>query len=1405
MGKQANYVIIGNGIAGITAAEILRAEDATCSLTIIADDPFPAYYRPALKDYLGGKLPEERLWARPSTFYRDQRIRFLPGRVIGLNGALHTIHLQNGQQISYDKLLLANGARPRTLRCPGMNLAGVSTLRTVADYQQILRRLPEVQRIVVYGSGTLALESAETLNHSGYQVTHIMRGHTLWSEVLDTTASDLVLHEEQRDGIEVRTGEEIIEILGENGQVLKVVTTSGARIPCELVLIAIGIEPLIDFIRASGITCGRGVKVDNGMRTNIADIYAAGDVIETTDELTGRTRVLGQWFPAIQQAQIAAYNMLGKFPPGHPFYPGTRHEARSAYQHYYNATFLYGLDFVSIGLTTAPNQQYQEILAEPQPRNYRKVILYNGIIVGALLLGNRKNALAFKRAIDHRVNLSSVAHRLFADDFDLNSWLDERQVPPAILNVHKEGVPELSSSSKLRTFEAPTLFTEAVSLKDLTGNADAFLVPIPHPKVQVSLQEIQLPASQQPFTLGRQAGVNLLIDHSSVSRLHAQIACVDGEYLLRDLGSRNGTFVNGKQPGSGTEHPLRHHDRVRFGDVQFRLELRPREIKHAALAHDLTDNDFSHIQETELHTSVTRIVPNSVLRSMPETPALVLVGKDTQPEIVPLEQNRRYTLGRDRDNSIVLKDPSASRKHAELFSAPDGFYIRDLGSRYGVFVNKVKIQNAFHLNHGDRVVLGNMLVYFSYPQMQRASGVYKTAAQNGATTRVLELAKTTQALGTSGKLTSATTQQNTVAGLSHRKAIQGLNEERTRFEIDMCIGCDRCMDACPVPMSSLVTIADLNMATVTTNVSPNVARFTHECIMCGSCVPVCPVDNHRDLLMLTLKQRLGVSWNNPPQDLSNITKGLPTGWTLPLVLGCMREQSFLGDANQVPDNYLLHIAASSSLHVFMPGDILIREGTYGRDLYLLLGGRLELFATDANDKEILVGILQRGEHVGEDGMLTGLPYKTTARAQANSLVLRIPEQVMQRLMELVPGVRAHFETYNQARSLKSILRRLYLFQGVADSDLDWLIRQTLVKEYDRSTRLFAEDDQGGRPARETLHIILEGFVKVSRRTLEGTGQHKSNERIIAYRQGGDYFAGGLDLLGDEQAVTVTTINRCRVAEVPRNAIQMLFQRYTEMQERFTERLHEYVETAVSAQGFTRISGPLQHFASTVQLADPHVQEGLHSLVSDGVVEGTEVLVIDLDKCIHCNECEEACERRHGHSRMNRKGMVVGNISIATACRQCQDPVCMLCTRAGIARHPNGEVYITESCIGCGICAERCPYGAISIVNVEDDAPARSSWQRFSEFFTKGSGREQARKTLPVLSATGGKYAAPGPLESTTRGGYEELRKKIAIKCDLCAGYSDQACVQACPMGAAVRVQPVKFFGSTEEILRKRLN
>jgi Fe-S-cluster-containing hydrogenase component 2 len=297
--------------------------------------------------------------------------------------------------------------------------------------------------------------------------------------------------------------------------------------------------------------------------------------------------------------------------------------------------------------------------------------------------------------------------------------------------------------------------------------------------------------------------------------------------------------------------------------------------------------------------------------------------------------------------------------------------------------------------------------------------------------------------------------------------------------------------------------------------------------------------------------------------------------------------------------------------------------------------------------------------------------------------------------------------------------------------------------------LFAEDAQRGQqPARETLHILLEGFVKVARHTTAGTRQHKTDERIIAYRQGGDYFAGGLDLLGDGRAVTATTITRARVAEVPRYSLLALFQRYPEVQQRFAVRLQEYIDSTVATHT-DKITVYLRQHASPINSPSPAVKAGLHSLVSDGVVEGTKVLVIDLDMCIHCNECEEACKQRHGHSRMNRKGMVVGNISIATACRQCQDPVCMLCSRAGIARRPNGEVYIIESCIGCGICAERCPYGAISIVNVgEKSVESRTSWQRFSELFTRGIQIQGIGKGPERIDS---KHAVPGPLDASPRG------------------------------------------------------
>lgn len=625
MAEQLSYVIVGNGIAGVTAAETLRAEDSSVDITVIADNPFPVYNRPALKDFLAGRVAEDTLWMRPKSSYRDQHIRFLVERVVGIQAVQHSILLQSGRQVGYHRLLLATGARARRLACPGANLAGVCTLRSVVDYHWVLDRLSHVRRIVVSGSGPLALETVEILNHRGYQVTHLLRHRTLWSELLDKTASDLVLQQERQEGVDVHIEEEIAEIAGRNGQVTGIVTTRGAHIPCEMVVVAIGIEPVIDYIKGSGIARGRGVKVDGYMRTNAPAIYAAGDVAETTDAVTGRTRITGHWYPAIQQGRAAAYSMLDILDTTRLPHPGT---GSGAYFNCISTMFLYGLDFAAVGLTKMPMESrgYQEIVAGPKPHVYRKALLKGGVAVGMLSLGERKDVLAFKRAIDHGVNVMPIVSYLFADDFKLADWLDEQKVPTPILAVSKvsnaarakplnlisthdtkgqfiqarpgkeqyneqAGYNKLAASVSIDPYTMPIVSVPKPATATPTiSPTEAFLVPIfstnivgrEQPGKETSPEYIALRSAETRLsptgvlTIGRAPNASLLINHYAVSRHHAEITYANGHYLLRDLGSRNGTFLNDRRLEPYKVHILNPRDQIRFGMVMvYMLQIRP--------------------------------------------------------------------------------------------------------------------------------------------------------------------------------------------------------------------------------------------------------------------------------------------------------------------------------------------------------------------------------------------------------------------------------------------------------------------------------------------------------------------------------------------------------------------------------------------------------------------------------------------------------------------------------------------------------------------------------------------------------------------------------------------------------------------------------------------------------------
>lgn len=177
------------------------------------------------------------------------------------------------------------------------------------------------------------------------------------------------------------------------------------------------------------------------------------------------------------------------------------------------------------------------------------------------------------------------------------------------------------------------------------------------------------------------------------------------------------------------------------------------------------------------------------------------------------------------------------------------------------------------------------------------------------------------------------------------------------------------------------------------------------------------------------------------------------------------------------------------------------------------------------------------------------------------------------------------------------------------------------------------------------------------------------------------------------------------------------------------------------------------------------------LVERGIAGGREVLVIDQTRCTSCGNCIDACERRHGASRLQLCGIQVGQYMFPSACRHCEDPACLLCSVNGITRLPSGEIQIvTENCIGCGACTQRCPYGNISMHAV--NPPKRRFLPILRDFLTGSSRRSAALSAIdPKLS-------------------------RVAVKCDLCAGHSDCACVTACPTAAAFRIDPAAAFGGT---------
>ena len=305
------YVIIGAGAAGISAAQTIRGRNKSGQITIIHAEPEGYYSRPGLAYYLTGEIPEKQLFPYKANELANEQLNFLRAEVVSVNPSARYIELADGRRITYDKLLIATGSRAHIPNIPGASGDGVVKLDSIADARNIIKRAGKARSAVVVGGGITALEIVEGLRTHGVKTHYLLRKDRYWSNVLDPVESKIVEKRLQEEGVKLHYYAELSEINLKNGRVIGVTIDNGEKILCEMVAIAIGVQPNITFLKNSGIDLDKGVLVSDKMQTNFPEVYAAGDIAQVNDPITGKGRMDVLWGTARDQGIIAGSNMAG--------------------------------------------------------------------------------------------------------------------------------------------------------------------------------------------------------------------------------------------------------------------------------------------------------------------------------------------------------------------------------------------------------------------------------------------------------------------------------------------------------------------------------------------------------------------------------------------------------------------------------------------------------------------------------------------------------------------------------------------------------------------------------------------------------------------------------------------------------------------------------------------------------------------------------------------------------------------------------------------------------------------------------------------------------------------------------------------------------------------------------------
>ncbi len=395
-------VIVGNGLAGVMAAKSLRESDQSLEIDVFAEEKYRYYPRPNLIEFLAGNIPLERVFAFSEEWYRAQRIQIhLEKSVSKIFPESQKVEIQDGGEEPYDCLLIATGSFSFIPPFKGADKQGVYTLRTLDDALEILKYIKTHKRVVLIGGGLLGLEIARAIKAREAEVEVVEFFDRLLPRQLDKEGASILKAQIENMGIRVHLGIATEEILGEK-KIEGLRFKGGGGIRADAAIIAAGVRPNINLAKDAGLETDRGIVVDDNLQTSHPKIFAAGDNIQHDGKIWGI-------IPAsFDQARIAASNILGQKKEYKDTIPS-------------NTLKVVGLYVTSIGTVNPEEQGFEEIREERREEGiYKKIVLQNGILVGAVWIGTKKGVDEISRLITQKTNVERWKKSLLADDFDFS-------------------------------------------------------------------------------------------------------------------------------------------------------------------------------------------------------------------------------------------------------------------------------------------------------------------------------------------------------------------------------------------------------------------------------------------------------------------------------------------------------------------------------------------------------------------------------------------------------------------------------------------------------------------------------------------------------------------------------------------------------------------------------------------------------------------------------------------------------------------------------------------------------------------------------------------------------------------------------------------------------------------------